>query len=92
MAVLPAKPGSVWVTSRSMKLGTSTLNTLPLWLSNLQGVFSVMNLKEFSQCVLVQGNHVKSLHIHKIVEITVVVTVFHIRAFNERFLEFIGGI
>ena len=30
VAVLPAKPGSVLVTTRSAKLGTSTPNTLPL--------------------------------------------------------------
>ena len=29
-AVLPLTPGSVWVTSSSMKLGISTLKTLPL--------------------------------------------------------------
>ena len=45
VAVFPANPGSVSVTSRSTKLGGSIANTFPLYDQTLHTIFSFTNLK-----------------------------------------------
>ena len=88
-AVSPLNPGSVSVISSSTNSGGSTENTFPLWEQILTVSFSFTNFSASPTTSAVQCDLIICLHIHKVVQISILIQILHVLSVNMSFREFL---